>query len=107
MDGIFLGKISKVAFGLDSDGRFGLRLDLDMVGSGTTFYRGMWAGERSNYTKWTEEDRRKEWADLAEYLVDILAKAKKLEVKDLAGTPVEVTIDGNMLKSWRVLTEVL
>jgi hypothetical protein len=28
-------------------------------------------------------------------------------VDELKGKPVEVTFDGNMLKEWRILTEVL
>ena len=37
----------------------------------------------------------------------LLGDAKKTEVSRLAGVPVEVEFNGNVLKSWRVLKEVL
>jgi hypothetical protein len=36
-----------------------------------------------------------------------LKDAKVNSVDELKGKPVEVTFDGNMLKEWRILTEVL
>jgi hypothetical protein len=40
-------------------------------------------------------------------LAELLAKAKVKSVDKLVGIPVEITFDGQVLKSWRVLTEVL
>ncbi|HEY3874091.1 MAG TPA: hypothetical protein VGM92_01320 [Candidatus Kapabacteria bacterium] len=37
----------------------------------------------------------------------ILSEAKVGSVADLIGIPVEITFDGSMLKSFRILTEVL
>jgi hypothetical protein len=41
------------------------------------------------------------------YLSKLLNEAKVSSVDKLKGIPVEVTFDGNMLKEWRILTEVL
>jgi hypothetical protein len=41
------------------------------------------------------------------YVSSLLKDAKVNSVDQLKGKPVEVTFDGNMLKSWRILTEVL
>lgn len=40
-------------------------------------------------------------------LSSVLSKAKTMSVDKLSGTPIEITLDGNALKSWRVLEEVL
>ncbi len=37
----------------------------------------------------------------------LLEDSKKTKVRDLTGIPVECSFDGMMLKSWRILTEVL
>jgi hypothetical protein len=41
------------------------------------------------------------------YVSKLLKDAKVSSVDELKGKPVEVTFDGNMLKEWRILTEVL
>jgi hypothetical protein len=41
------------------------------------------------------------------YISSLLKDAKVDSVDKLKGKPVEVTLDGNQLKSWRILTEVL
>jgi hypothetical protein len=41
------------------------------------------------------------------YLSKLLKEAKVSSVYKLKGIPVEVTFDGNMLKEWRILKEVL
>jgi hypothetical protein len=41
------------------------------------------------------------------YVSKLLKDAKVNSVDELKGKPVEVTFDGNMLKEWRILTEVL
>ena len=37
----------------------------------------------------------------------LLNEAKVDDIKNLKGVPVEATFDGTLLKSWRILTEVL
>jgi hypothetical protein len=41
------------------------------------------------------------------YLSKLLKDSNVNSVDKLKGVPVEVTFDGNMLKDWRILTEVL
>jgi hypothetical protein len=41
------------------------------------------------------------------YVSKLLKDAKVDAVQKLQGIPVEVTFDGNLLKEWRILTEVL
>jgi len=106
----FLGKIDsfRVGFGGYQDAQFGywftLRFDkCSGVGGG----KGPWATEVSAHTKWTEADRSAQFDEVMRDLWKFLEQAKKREVHELVGIPVEVTMEGNMLKSWRVLEEVL
>ena len=41
------------------------------------------------------------------FLSKTLKEAKVSDVKDLVGVPVEIEFEGNSLKDWRILTEVL
>ena len=41
------------------------------------------------------------------FLDKLLSEAKKSDVTELKGIPVEITFDENMLKEWRILKEVL
>jgi len=58
-------------------------------------------------TKWTEESRGRQYEDIMRYVSGLLKEAKVLNFDQLVGKPVEVTLEGNQLKSWRILTEVL
>jgi hypothetical protein len=57
--------------------------------------------------KWTEADRDKQYAEIMRYLSKLLKEAKVDSVDKLKGVPIEATFDGNMLKEWRILTEVI
>jgi hypothetical protein len=94
-----LGKITSVKFGLGGyqDAMLGLSVGLGDGSWGVGDFKGMWDAEsvkRSDYTKWTEEDRSKGYDETMRYLSTLLKDA-------------EVTFDGVMLKEWRILTEVL
>ena len=105
-----LGKIrsAKLGFGGYQDAMFGLSLDFDLNGSGIgTFISGGWTGERSEYARWTEEDRSKLQSELIVKLMKILKAAKVDDVIKLKNIPVEVIIENQSLKDWRILTEVL
>lgn len=85
-DGKHLGKISRVRLGLHPE------VD-DKVGLDMTFSFG-WCVDA--------------WVPLEDAnLAKLLQDAKRRTVVDLVNTPVEVVIERGMLKSWRVLTEVL
>ena len=104
-----LGKITHATFGLGGyqDAQIGLSLTFGGSGWGCSTFRGDWAIDRSEHAKWTENDRIRQLGETVMWLRDILRKAKVDCVGNLVGIPVECTFDGNVLKEWRVLEEVL
>jgi hypothetical protein len=102
-----LGKIEKVWYGLDGDGQFGLSLTLSFGrGGAVQTFKGGWA-DYSPSAKYSYDEWLKSHTGTALFILDTLKKAKKRNVADLAGVPIEAELDGNLLKSWRVLEEVL
>jgi len=107
-----LGKIESVRFGLGGyqESQLGLSVTLGNGSWGVGDFRGGWDAESIKWTencKWTEEERDKGYAETMRYLSKLLKDAKVSGVDKLKGIPVEVTFDGNILKEWRILTEVL
>lgn len=108
-----LGKICKATFGIG--GYQGSMLGLHLVFSGTDGWgvgstKSTWDStliKHSKHCKWTEEHRSKDYADIMRHLSTTLNEAKVTDVSSLVGIPVEVTFEGNTLKEWRVLTEVI
>lgn len=105
----WLGKIIKAEFGFGGydDAMIGLTLQFQGQVYTTQDFKGVWSTDRSQHAKWTEEDRVQQVFEAVWLLKDTLAKAKRKHVGQLVGVPVEVTSGGNMIKSWRVLEEVL
>jgi hypothetical protein len=106
------GKILSVNFGIGSyqDSMIGLHVTLGDNVWGVGYSHSAWDAESIKWSencKWTEDDRDKQYADILRYLSKLLKDAKVDSVDKLKGIPVEVTFDGNLLKEWRVLTEVL
>ena len=99
MTGKQLGKIKSAHFGTDGDGHFGLFLNLG-GGEGSAWGCGDFWG---CYPKSVNV----EFGKIALRILGLLTEAKKQDVKSLAGVPIEAEFDGNTLKSWRVLTEVI
>lgn len=107
-----LGKIEKVTFGCGgyNDSMLGLSVTLSGKSWGVSDFKGDWDAERvkhSEFTKWSEEDRSKKYDETMRFLSKLLKEAKVSTVDQLKGKPVEVTLDGNVLSEWRILTEVL
>jgi hypothetical protein len=107
-----LGKIEDVRFGLGGyqGAMLGLHVTLGNGSWGVGDTKSNWDSEQikwSEHTKWTEEDRDGWYAEIMRYVSSLLKDAKVDSVDKLKGKPVEVTLDGNQLKSWRILTEVL
>ncbi len=104
-----LGKITSARIG-EEDGRMGIWFSLGgdgwVVGD-TTHWWWSESIEVTSTTQWTEADRNEAKADAMTFLGVILKKAKVRYLDDLKGKPIEVTFNGNLLKSWRILTEVL
>lgn len=104
-----LGRINRATFGFGGyDGAmFGITVDLRSEATGVGDFNGTWADPPSPHAKWTVEDQSKHFSDCCRLLIRTLREAKKQHVGQLVGTPVEITLDNNSLKSWRVLTEVI
>ena len=107
-----LGKIESVRFGHGGyqDACIGLSVTLGNGSWGVGDSRANWDAEQikwSEHSKWTEEDRDGWYAEIMRYVSSLLKDAKVNSVDQLKGKPVEVTLDDNQLKSWRILTEVL
>lgn len=104
-----LGFIQAAYFGMGGyqDVMLGFGVTLGGKGWGVGDFVGDWATERSDRCQWTEADRQAGIAKAAWRLKEVLEQAHKKHVGELVGVPVEVTLEGNTLKSWRVLTEVL
>ena len=108
-----IGKIKNINIGYGGyqDAMFGVTVTLgsDKECWGVGDFKGAW-GMRTKvteYTKWTEEDRQKTFADTMVFLDELMQKAKVSTIDELEGVPVEVTFEGMALKEWRVLEEVL
>ena len=110
-----LGKITNVRFGLGGyqDCQFGLSLCFESKNESwgvNDFIAGGWSISRdcdSPFCKWTEKDRDDGFAKMVRRINQLLIDAKIDDVAKLKGKPVEVMFDGNCLKEWRILTEVL
>lgn len=110
-----LGKISHVKFGIGGyqDAMLGLYLTFDSTsGWGVTTSIDTWDAELiecSQYAKWTEEDRSNCYDQIVRKISKLLNEAKVKDINDLVGIPVECIFDNktNMLKDWRILTEVI
>ena len=100
-----LGKIEKVEFGF-WDGRFGLQFKLFAGGWNVDDFWGGWA-HRPQHAQWTQESQDKDIAAIWHRLIQTMEEAKVQDYQKLVGKPIEVTTDGMMLKSWRILTEVI
>lgn len=103
-----LGKISRASFGFGGyqDAQFGLSLEFAGEGWGCGTFAGWWA-DRSELAKWGEGERMIIWSDMNLKIIRWLREAKVNDVSKLVGVPVEITFEDRMLKSWRILKEVL
>jgi len=106
MNGKSLGKIESCKFGT-SDAMIGMFFSFTGDGWGVSDFWGDWNIPHSERCQWTEKQRITRLGEMVMRLNTILEQAKCTDIKQLVGKPVEVTFDGNMIKSWRILTEVL
>lgn len=109
MTGKILGKITSAEYGMirDYPFLFGLQLYFKL-GDGTCI------GASSKYTvnickecKWTAEERQIGITKSVDEVHKILEDAKVSYVSELVNKPVEVEIECNTFKNFRILTEVL
>ena len=104
-----LGKIERASFGLGGyqEAEIGLSVTLGDGSWGVQDWKGTWAMKRSDHCEWTEDERIKILGETVMFLNDLLKKAKVNDVAGLVGIPVRVFFEGNALKEWEILTEVL
>lgn len=105
-----IGKIKSVRFGHGGyqDAMIGISFDLGSeTGWGVGDFWGAWAIEHYSACKWTPEDRLRQVGETVMRINALLSDAKVHDIADLKDKPVEVIIEGNTLKSWRILTEVI
>ena len=107
-----LGKIQSVSFGLGGyqECMLGLSITLGNDGWGVGDFKGFWDPEqitRSENTQWTEEERDMRNSETMRFVSKLLNEAKVKDLSKLKNVPVEVSFEGNQLKDWRILTEVL
>lgn len=89
-----LGRITNAFYGLGGYNDAQLGLHLEFAGSGWGVFT-------------TEGAFDPNLVELTHLISKTLSEAKVTSIEKLKGTPVELTFDGNQLKSWRILTEVL
>lgn len=109
MTGKILGKINFAEYGTVRDYPFLIGLQLGFkLGDGTGVMDG---GSNtiniSKECKWEETEREAAITVSVEKVYQILKNAKVNYVSELINKPVEVTIDKNRFKDFRILTEVL
>lgn len=109
---IRLGKLSDVKFGICGGNNL-------FIGLSVTITSGVWGVQselsavdpvkvvHADHSDWTEEERDDGCVTLVKHISRLLDDAKVSSIEELNGIPVEATFDGNVLKSWRVLTEVI
>lgn len=110
-----IGKILSVSFGFGGyqDAMLGLSVEMGSENGGGNWsvndFRGGWGPHivPNEITKWTESGRSERYATVVRFIGDLLTQAKKNKLSDLKGVPVEVELNSNTLKSWRILTEAI
>jgi hypothetical protein len=89
------------------EAQVGISFTLGGEAWGVGDFWGYWAVERSKSTQWSEDDRLMSLGKTVMRIQKLLEDAKVQTVEDLKGIPVRVHFDGNTLKDWEVLKEVL
>ena len=110
MDGKILGKITSAEFGSFSDMPFlfGLKLEFKLADGACVGSGGKYTENFSKSCKWSSEiEKNKRITELMESIYFILNDAHVCDVSGLKNIPVEVILDRNSFKDFRVLTEVL
>lgn len=104
-----LGKIQKVSFGMGgyNAAMLGFRFELGGKDWRVHDFWGQWSMEVTERTQWTDAERRTGLGDCCMKVLKLLQDANCVSLHQLEGVAVEVTFDGNILKFWRILTEVI
>ena len=109
MTGKVLGKIDFAEFGTIKDYPFliGLQLGFKLGDGGCIMDGGKYTVNIDKGCRWEESERRQAITVIREDLYKTLNEAKVNYVSQLINKPVEVEIESNTFKGFRILTEVL
>lgn len=104
-----LGKITFAEFGTIDDYPFciGMQLGFSLAGGCGIMDGGKYTVNISPNRKWGDISRADAIVESVEFVNKILKDAKVNYVSQLINKPVEVTIEDNTFKDFRILTEVL
>ena len=105
-----LGKIDFAEYGTYKDRPFlmGLQLGFSLCGGCCgVMDGGSFTINISDECRWSTDERAQALSESALKLRDLLKSAKCNYVSELVGKPVEVTLEQNTFKDFRILTEVL
>lgn len=110
MDGKYLGKITKAEFGAYSDKSFlmGLQLTFRFDGNSNVSDGGRHLINISDTCNWnSEEEKNIAYQKVLKDTAKVLEDAKVSHVSQLVGKPIEIEIEDQQYKSFRILTEVI
>lgn len=109
MTGKMLGKITLAEYGTVKDYPFliGLQLDFQLADKTSIGCGAKYTVNISSQCKWEPDERNYVIVKSIEEVYKILKDAKVNYISDLVNKPVEVTIEKNTFKGFRILTEVL
>ena len=106
-----LGIIKDIYMGMGGfeNAMFGLSITVGRPESGwcAQDFIGSWDRDADEFCKWTNGDRDVEFLKASLKIRELLKLSKKRYLYELKGTPVEAIFEDNILKSWRVLIEVI
>ena len=107
--GKILGKISSAEFGTVRDYPFlmGLQLGFKLGDGCGIMDGGMYTINFSKECRWDKNEKEKDVTVKMDDLYKLLKDAKVNYVSELKNKPVEVEIENNTFKGFRILTEVL
>jgi hypothetical protein len=104
-----MGYIKEISFGFGGyqDAQFGLIVVLGGKNWGVNDFKGAWPFMPKEGAQWTVEDRNAAMVETVLFIRDRLSQAGKQRLEQLVGVPVMCNFDGPLLRSWRILDEVL
>lgn len=109
MEKKYLGKITTAEFGgiPDYPMFIGLLLEFTFDGNRYVGDGGKFTINMSKDCKWSAEERRLAIEEQMDAVYKLLNDAKVRTVSQLENKPVEITVENNTFKDFRILTEVL
>ncbi len=104
----FLGKIISAEFGRVEERPFLIGLQLVFkIDPYTVNDGGKYCVNISKDCRWGDDSRVEIITQYVEYVAQVLKDANCNYVSELVNKPVEVTVEGNTFKDFRILTEVI